>query len=138
MNEQSSSWIPVSQKYKMLIPVEEDAYMIPISDWNNLHEKIKRIDSTTGLLFHTIGSVLLGVAGSALVGALTSQNQIPCWAIFAVSLISGLLSLYFASQQRKLDIYSKDDILKEIHRIERRYRTDSQSSNVQNGIHDSH
>lgn len=138
MSEQSSSPIQFAQKYNILTPVEENAYMIPISDWNRLQEKIKQIDSTAGLLFHTIGSVLLGVAGSALVGALTSQNQIPCWAIFAVSLISGLLSLYFASQQRQLDIYSKDDVLKEIHRIEQRYRTPSQYSNAQRRSHDLH
>jgi hypothetical protein len=95
-----------------------------------LKKKVEHIKLSEPI-FHTVGSVLLGVAGTALFAALTlpeamtqvgSYNtHLVCWAIFLTTLISGVLSLYFGHQQRKVVTNSKDDVLDEMKRLEHKY-----------------
>ena len=124
MTEQRASF-KVSRDYEVVRPGTEKAYMVPISEWDNLRKKVDRMESG-GSMFHTIGAVLLGIAGTALVGALTLpeaavQSGVPtrlsCWALFAVTLICGLLSLCFVWRQRKTLANSKEDFLSEMDRI---------------------
>jgi len=128
MNDQKPPF-HISHDYEILPPEKEKAYPIPMSDWEYLKKKLRAIQSTVPL-FHTVGTVLLSVAGSALLAAISLprvESQIGsstisiCWVIFIATLISGLLSMYFASQQRKVVSASKDDVLDEMERMEHRY-----------------
>ena len=119
----------ISYKYEVVPLKKERGYLIPISDWEYLKKRVKLIKSVDSI-FHTIGSILLGVAGSAFLAALTlpkaithvgSSTILVCWAVFGVTLTSGLLSLHFASQQRKVVTCSKDGVLDEMDRLEHKY-----------------
>jgi len=126
MSEQRASF-NVSRDYEVVRPGIERAYVVPISDWDNLRKKVDRVESG-GSMFHTIGAVLLGIAGTAFFGALllpetAVQFGVPtrvlCWALFTVTLISGLLCLYFASRQPKMVANCKEDVLSEMDRVEK-------------------
>jgi hypothetical protein len=119
----------LSHDYEVVVPANEEAYPVPKSDWEYLKERINRIEAA-GQIYHTIGSILLGVAGSALLGALTLSKEMAiigsttilvCWGIFAVTLISGLLALFFAYQQRNLISCTKNDVITDMKRLEQRY-----------------
>jgi uncharacterized protein HemX len=49
------------------------------------------------------------------------NTHLVCWAIFLATLVCGVLSLYFGLQQRKVVTNSKDDVLDEMKRLERKY-----------------
>ena len=128
MDEQKSH-ISVSQGFEVHKPQKGKAYIIPVQEWDHIKQRIGRIESI-GLGFHTAGSLLLGVAGTAIVAALTMppgttvfntpSNQI-CWGIGLVSGICGAMALYFASRQRDIMSYSKQDVISEMDHIEKRY-----------------
>ena len=120
--------IAVTQDYVIPERETERAYVVPISDWGHLRKKVDRVESG-GSMIHTLGAVLLGVAGTALVGALTLpeaavQFGVParwfCWALFAGTLGSGGLCWYFVSRQRKMLASCKEDVLSEMDRIKER------------------
>lgn len=127
MSEQKPPFT-ISQNYEILELEKGKAYPIPVSDWDYLKKKVERIGPTS-LTFHTIASVLLGVAGTALVSALTLPNVMTqtgyfavwvSWLVFGVTSISGLLSWYFSRRERKVLACSKGDFLEEMVRLERR------------------
>lgn len=121
--------ISVSRDYEMAIFTKEKAYLVSISDWEYLKKKISCIDDKANP-YHTVGSILLGISGSALISAITyniidnnesSIRLIICLAICLITLISGILSLCFARSQRK-NIKSKAiDVLEQMGNIENRF-----------------
>jgi hypothetical protein len=128
MDEQKSH-ISVSQGFEVHKPQKGKAYIIPVQEWDQIKQRIGRIESI-GLGFHTAGSLLLGVAGTAIVAALgmpsgTTVLNIPsiqiCWAIGLVSGICGGMALYFASRQRNIMSYSKQDVISDMEHIEKRF-----------------
>jgi hypothetical protein len=120
----------LSQQLQITPPAAERACPIPEQDLCILRNRIGRIQ-TGSLLFHTAGSILLGVAGSAFVATLTLPKpsdkiesftvSVTCWAIFGVFLLSGCMALCFAKLQRKERETTKTEVLEEFDRLEARY-----------------
>lgn len=122
----------MSQDYELIPPRKTKAYPILVEEWNHLKSKINQIRDEANL-WHTVGSVLLGVAGSAITGVLmldippqTGSNSTPTpivygWAVFFVTSISGSLSLYFAKQQRKDQQTNASEVISHMNLIEKRY-----------------
>jgi proteasome assembly chaperone (PAC2) family protein len=108
--------ITISNKSTIIPRKEEKSYTIPRSDWVFLKEKIKRIKSPQ-LLWYTIGSALLGIAGSSGLTAILCKNS---WIglICAITLTGGIFSLLLAKEQRKTVVNSQMDALIEMQRIE--------------------
>jgi len=121
----------MSQDYELITPKKKRAYPILVEEWEHLKSKIRKIRDNANL-YHTIGSILLGVAGSALVAALTlelpkaegGRTPMPiiiAWFTFVAALISGLLSLFFANTQREVQSTSASEVIEHMELIERRY-----------------
>jgi hypothetical protein len=80
-------------------------------------------------------STLLGVAGSALVAALTldipnseqgtmAMPLIIAWFIFVTAVICGGLSLMFGGKQREFQSSSTQDVIQQMDLIEKRFEVD--------------
>jgi hypothetical protein len=129
MNNEKSS-LSISQDLQIMSPKKEDAYPIPDSDWNYLQAKVSKIASPD-LIYHTIGSILFGVAGSAFIALLTLPEEIEIigklfyilWAIFATAFICGGLCFFFSYHKRKYITCSKEDVLDEMNRLVKKYRS---------------
>lgn len=130
MSEMDTPALQVSQQYQINQPAVEQACLVPEQDWAWLKKRVGRIQ-TGSLAFHTTGSILLGIAGSAFIAAITVPKPddkiegfavtLTCWSVLGLCLISGLLALYFASQQRKERETTKDEVLEDFGRLEARY-----------------
>jgi hypothetical protein len=136
MSEKSS--IQMSQGYDVLPPKTGKAYPILCEEWDYIKKKVGSISEKPNI-YHTIGSILLGACISTLVAVLTgtfsnnnpntpSPKLIIAWAIVAVTLIVGLICLYFSKEQRKVTQTKASDVLNQMQLIERRYQ--SESNNV--------
>lgn len=117
----------MSQNYDIVPPQEKQAYPIPVDDWGYLREKVKGISDNANL-YHTVGSVLFGVSGSAIVTALTLDTKISAnlpiiaWAVCAVSFICGGLAFFFGREQRKVQRTCVNDVITHMDLIEKRYK----------------
>lgn len=129
--------IEINAKYTVRAPIDEDVLPIPESEWEDLKSQIGHIGSAP-LFYPTVGTWLMGIAGSALLGSLTLPRSITTfgypttlisWAIFFVTLITGIFALMFAWKQRELLIYSKQQVLRKMEFIERKYPPTEQGSN---------
>jgi len=127
-NNLSPKTLPISQDFEVRPPVSEKGFTVTDSDWIYLSKKISQI-STGETGYHTAGSVALGVAGSAFIGAISfpestkiygMQSNLLCWLLFGLFGICGLMAFLFSKEQRKLTVRSKDDALEEMSRIEKR------------------
>ena len=124
----------MSQDYELLPPQKKLAYPILIEEWEHLKQKIRGIGEKANL-YHTIGAMLIGISGSALVAALTlnlpegPQGAMPTailvsWFIFACTGICGGLSFYFGKSQRDFQASSACDVVSHMELIERRYTSE--------------
>jgi hypothetical protein len=124
----------MSQDYELIPPKKKRAYPILVEEWNYLKNKISAIRDDANL-YHTIGSILLGVAGSAITTALTldlpkspeGQTAMPIiisWFISASSLVCGGLSLFFGHNQRQVQKASASEVIQQMGLIEQRYETE--------------
>jgi hypothetical protein len=144
MNEPSV--FTISRKFTILQPVEQAAFFLPVEEWNDLKDKVGKIEDD-GNLWHTIGGVLVGIAGSAFFGALAfhwmppkdcmtgqmvsggcsvqeTANYTPaylCWGLFAATGLSGGLSFFFGSRQVSAQRTNKQGVLSDMDRILKRY-----------------
>ena len=123
----------MSQDYELMLPKKKRAYPILIEEWEYIKDNINSIKDDANL-YHTVGSVLLGIAGSALVAALTiniptlESGQTPiviAWSIFSSAFISGCLSLHFGKSQRKVQSLNKNDVIGHMKIIEKRYEVET-------------
>ena len=123
----------MSQNYEVMPPQKKSAYPILIEDWEHLKSRIRKISDNANF-YHTIGSILLGVAGSALIAALTLnipevvEGEMPlellvAWFIFASAVASGLLSLHLGGSQRKVQSANVEDVVELMEFIENKYET---------------
>jgi len=121
----------MSQDYELVPPQKKRAYPILIEEWQHLKEKIQNIRDNANL-YHTIGSALIGVAGSAFVAALTLNIPVPedgstpmpvviSWFIFISASICGALALFFGHSQRKIQNSNANDVIEHMELIEKRY-----------------
>lgn len=124
----------ISQDYELIPPKKKRAYPILVEEWQYLKKRISAIRDDANL-YHTIGSILLGVAGSALIAALTldlpkgqgGQTAMPIiisWFIFVSSLVCGCLSLFFGHNQRQVQKTSASEVIEQMGLIEQRYETE--------------
>jgi len=127
----------ISQDYELISPKKKRAYPILVEEWQYLKRKISTIRDDANL-YHTIGSILIGVAGSALIAAITldfpkvqgGQTAMPIiisWLIFVSSLVCGSLSLFFGYNQRKVQKVSALEVIEQMGLIEQRYETEKQA-----------
>jgi hypothetical protein len=111
-----------------IMPLEKErAYPISVSDWAFLKRKISCIDSGS-FLFQTIGSILLGVSGSAFLTLKTIPDSpsggntvVILWAIGLATASVGALLLWIAHQERLQVASSKNAVVEEMNRLENRY-----------------
>ena len=124
--------ISFAQQLEVTVPSTGLCFPIPESEWQYLKNKINRIQQPK-FLFQTIGSAALGVTGSAFVAAVTLPNTLViagvpgtliCWGLTIVFLFGGVLSLFFARNQKQLILLTREDVLEEMRRIENRFRTE--------------
>ena len=124
----------MSQDYELIAPQKKRAYPILVEEWRYLKARISAITDDANL-YHTIGSILLGVAGSALVAALTldlpnseqgtmAMPLIIAWFICVSAVICGGLSLLFGGKQREIQSSSTQDVIQQMEFIEKRYEVD--------------
>lgn len=124
----------MSQDYELIPPKKKRAYPILVEEWEYLKARILAIRDDANL-YHTLGSVLLGVSGSALVAAVTldlprssgGQLAMPvifAWFMFASSLICGGLSLFFGKAQRQVERASASEVVQQMGLIEKRYEVE--------------
>lgn len=132
MNNEPS--FKMSQDYEILPPQKKRAYPILVEEWEHIKTRIRNIQDNVSF-FHTTGSVLLGVAGSAIIAALTLNLPataegtvafpiLVSWSIFFLCLICGILSLYFASKQREIQRTTASDVIQQMSLIEQRYEVE--------------
>jgi len=122
----------VSQGFEVLNPRSGNAYPIPCEEWKALKSKISKLTSEPWF-FHTVGSLLLGVALSSLVtiliGTFSSPEQLRAlyvsWGVVATTAISGLLCIYFAQKQRAAQRERATDVVAQMELIEKRYEEES-------------
>ena len=137
MNEGTpESTFRVSQNLDVLPPQSGQAYPITCADWNNLKSKIEMI-SDDALTHQNLGWLLIGATFTTFIAILTGSFAVPsgsittkeiiAWAVVAVTLICGLLSLYFAYLRRGDTKMKSSDVLKQMQIIESRYLAQSTS-----------
>ncbi len=130
----------LSQDYELVLPQKKRAYPILVEEWEHLKTRISNI-SDEASIYHTIGSVLWGVAGSALITALTFNEsvgkggQMPseiliAWFVFISCAFCGSLSLYFGGKQKALQHATASDVIQQMNLIERRYEVEKISPPV--------
>ncbi|MGS0118368.1 hypothetical protein ACUOJD_28835, partial [Escherichia coli] len=100
----------MSHHYEIAQPKKKMPYPILVQDWDFLIRKIQSISYVENI-YHTIGSIFLGVAGSALIAALSldlpsDDGYMPrqiliSWYVFWASLICGLLAMFFGRKNKK-------------------------------------
>ncbi|EBL6483199.1 hypothetical protein AT359_24495 [Salmonella enterica subsp. enterica serovar Schwarzengrund] len=124
----------MSQDYEIAQPKKKMAYPILVEEWDFLIGKIESISDDDNI-YHTIGSIFLGVAGSAFIAALTldlpsDDGYMPrqiliSWYVFWASLICGVLSMFFGRKNKKINRTSAKDIVQQMRLIEKRYEQGS-------------
>jgi hypothetical protein len=102
----------VSQEFEIILHQPGKAYPIGLKEWSFLKKKIKEINIEVSN-FYAIGYLLLGASISCIITILTTQFQDDkskffCCGIFGVSLIGGLLTIYFAFDKHKREYTRKN------------------------------
>ena len=121
----------MSQDYEIVPPRKKRCYPILVEEWEHLKARILAIDVDVNM-YHTIGSVLLGVSGSALLAAISLDgltkpdghfNWVTAisWLICVGALLCGLLSLHFARDQRKSQKAAAGSVVEQMVLIEKRF-----------------
>lgn len=120
----------ISHSYVVIPPGEEDAHIVPASDWEHIKKKTSKI-STRSSVFHTIGSVLLGTAASAGLALLTlppvlaSETRGDTYtvlvAVFLTALTCGGLSLGLSHARKNDAQHGTAEVVEEMERLEERW-----------------
>jgi hypothetical protein len=122
----------MSQDYEIVPPRKQRAYPILVEEWLHLKEKVRQIRDDANF-YHTLGSVLLGVAGSALLTALTldipkvegvTATPMPiliAWFAFFSTAVCGGLAMYFGKSQREVQHSNAIEVISHMELIEKRY-----------------
>ncbi|HNT29322.1 MAG TPA: hypothetical protein PKL83_00030 [bacterium] len=129
--------LKVSQDFELLLPQQQKAYPISKDEWTFLKEKVKTINNSSNI-YHTIGSVFLGITGSALLAVFTYDKPNPITieyntrilitiSAFIVSLICGICLLVFGGKQKQLQEISAAEVIQHMELIEKRYAAEEDS-----------
>ncbi len=136
MTQKSS--IQMSQGYDVLSPKTGKAYPILCEEWAYLKIKVRSISEKPNL-YYSIALLLLGSSLSTLITILTGGYSNPnnptkliiALATLAVTLLVGIICLYFAKEQRKINRTKASDVLSQMDLIERRYQDESNDSTLE-------
>ena len=115
----------VSQEFEIIPHQKGKAYPIGVKEWEFIKKKICEIKIDVNN-FHAFGFLLLGASASCLITILatefkTDSSKYLTWAIFGVTLIGGLLSVYFANDKHKQESAKPTEIVNQMELIESRF-----------------
>lgn len=115
-----------SQDYEIIPPQKQRSYPISTTEWNLIKDKISDIQDNANT-WHTIGSILIGTAISALITALfgefnTEKALWICWGAFFITSITGGFAFFFGREQRKIQNKFKQDVIEFMITIEDRHQ----------------
>lgn len=123
--------VKVSHDFVVLLAKEKQSYSISIDEWGRLKTQIKNIKEDINI-FYILSSVSLGIAGSALLTAMTlncptmgndiSAPIIIVWFIFITSSLCGSITFLFGHNQRSKQEVSGSAIVKQMELIEKTYK----------------
>ena len=118
----------VSQQYVFDSPGARKAWRMPTTDWQDLKDDVGKIDVPSPVC-DGIGAGLVGVGITCVITALTvPKNSDEClgmpargywFAAFAITLVAGVMLLVIAYYRRRGIRLTKEDVLKQMERIER-------------------
>lgn len=129
----------VSQDYEIIPPQKKKAYIILVEEWSYIKTLVASIKDSTGL-WHTIGSLLLGISGSGLLSAFTLDIPVPdndkrmpmpiliSWFAFVSAGGIGLLSFYFAYARRSDQTHTAENAIQQMELIENRFKIERRST----------
>ena len=117
----------VSQEFEILPPQKEKAYPIGVKEWEFIKRKIKEIKIEI-ILFYSVGFLFLGASASFLITIIANDfknetSKYLTWTLFAVCLVGGLLSTYFAKDKHKQENAKPKEIIDQMELIEARFET---------------
>jgi len=117
----------VSQELEIIPHQKGKAYPIAVKEWEFLKGKIKEVKVEVNN-FHAIGFLLLGASISCLITIFATEFKEDSfkyltWTIFGISLIGGLLSIYFASDKNKQENAKPTEIVSQMELIESRFES---------------
>jgi len=123
-----SSTFTFDQTYELAPPKTKLAYPIPCEDWEYLKSSISTISVNTDK-YMFISAVLFGIAGSAIVAALTippvcgaSKHCIfIAWTISGFTFVLGLLAFFCGRDATKEANTSKGRVINEFDRLNKKY-----------------
>lgn len=115
----------ISQEFEIIPHQKGKAYPIGVKEWEFIKKKIGEINIDVNN-FHAIGFLLLGASTSCLITIFatefkTDSSKYFTWAIFGISLIGGLLSVYFARDKHKQESAKPHEIINQLELIESRF-----------------
>lgn len=129
----------VSQDYEIIPPQKKKAYIILVEEWSYIKTLVTSIKDNTDL-WHTIGSILLGISGSGLLSAFTLEIPVPesdkrmpmpiliSWFAFVAAGGVGLLSFYFAHARRSDKTHTAENAIQQMELIEKRFKIEHRST----------
>ncbi|SFF42656.1 hypothetical protein [Flavobacterium xueshanense] len=118
----------VSQQFEIVPHQKGKAYPISVNEWVFIKSKIKGINIEINN-FYWIGFLLLGACASCLITIIVTDfkndynAKYITWSFFSVSLLTGLLCLYFAKDKHKQEEIKPDEIISQMELIESRFET---------------
>lgn len=115
----------ISQEFEIIQHQKGKAYPIGVKEWEFIKMKVGNINIVVNN-FHTIGFLLLGASASCLITIFatefkTDSSKYITWSIFCVSLIGGLLSVYFANDKHIQENSKPNEIINQMELIESRF-----------------
>ncbi|MFV8353902.1 hypothetical protein [Flavobacterium sp. XS2P14] len=119
----------VSQEFEIIPHQKGKAYPIGVKEWNFIKTRIKGVNIEINN-FYWIGFLLLGASASCVITILVTdfkddyKTKYFTWAFFLVTLLTGLLSLYFAKDKHKQEQNKPEEIISQMELIESRFEMD--------------
>lgn len=124
----------ISQEFEIIPHQKGKAYPIGVKEWEFIKSKLNEIDIDINIFF-TVGFLLLGASASCLITIIATKftevsSKYLTWSLFGVSLIGGLLSVYFANDKRKQESSKPKEIINQMNLIESRFNnSENENSN---------
>ncbi len=124
---ESENKFNVSQEFEIIPHQKGKAYPIGVKEWDFIKKKINEINIEINN-FHSIGFLLLGACLSCLISIIATDfkkdsNEYLTWTIFGISLIGGILSIYFSNDKLKQESAKPKEIVNQMELIESRFET---------------
>ena len=124
MNPNNSNF-HISQDFEIVPHQKSKAYPISVKEWCFIKDKIKAIKIEVSN-FHAIGYLLLGACASCLVTIIATDfkddsSKYFCWALVCITLICGLLSIYFARDKQRRESAKPQEVITQMDLIEARF-----------------